>query len=67
MRDGVATIMSGNSANSERCTASLIFCARLTSRIWLVQYAENIATAFDTCCASSRVGTKIRAEMPLVA
>ncbi len=65
-RAGVATTMSGKSASSERCTASGTFWVRLIVRTSLAQYTEKVAMAFETCWASSRVGTKMRDEVKLL-
>lgn len=64
-RAGVPITMSGESARRERSTVSLLFCVILTVCMSLAQKAENSVTALKTCCANSRVGTNIRAEVCL--
>ena len=58
-----AMTRSGESARRDRWTASETFCVRLTARISFVQNAENDSTTFRTWSASSRVGTRIRADV----
>jgi hypothetical protein len=55
--------ISGESARRDRCTASETFCVRLTARISFVANDEKASTALVTCSASSRVGTRIRADV----
>lgn len=62
-RAGVAMTMSGESASSDRWTASETFCVRLIARMSFAQNVENDSTTLKTCSASSRVGTRMRAEV----
>jgi len=62
-RAGVAMTMSGESASRDRRTASETFWVRLTARTSFAQKTENDSTALYTCSASSRVGTRMRADV----
>ena len=62
-RAGVAMTISGESARSDRWTASETLCVRLTARISFAQKEEKDSTALWTCSASSRVGTSMRADV----
>ena len=57
--------MSGKSARIERRTASERRCVRFTDRASVAQNAEKEAKDWCTCSASSRVGTRTRADTAL--
>jgi hypothetical protein len=57
--------MSGESARTARKTASETRCVRLIDRTSFAQKAAKEAKDLCTCSASSRVGTRMRAEVAL--